>query len=315
MSSCLPEEVQIEFYHSIKGFENSIVMRPAYAIEYDIVDSLNLKPTLEFKDLPGIFSAGQINGSSGYEEAAAQGLIAGINAALKFDDKQIVLDRSSSYIGTLIDDLVTKGVDDPYRMLTSRAEHRLLLRLDNADERLTPIGKEIGLVNESFWKDFNERLEQKNNELKRIKKTFIKSDETTNKTLISENLAVISENISVENLLKRPGINYKIIKEVDKQTPDLPEEILKKVEISVKYDGYIKKQIQNIKKVKELESFPLPERTDYFKISNLSLESQEKLTKTRPMNIGQASNIPGVTQSDIYVLTIWAKKFKQENHK
>ncbi|MDR1364565.1 MAG: tRNA uridine-5-carboxymethylaminomethyl(34) synthesis enzyme MnmG [Oscillospiraceae bacterium] len=309
MSSCLPEEVQIEFYHSILGFEDAVIMRPAYAIEYEIVDPISLKSTLEFKNLPGLFSAGQINGSSGYEEAASQGLIAGINAALKYSNKeQIVLSRSSSYIGTLIDDLVSKGVNDPYRALTSRAEYRLLLRLDNADERLTSIGRKAGLVSDNSWEKFNLRMEQKNIELKRIKKTFIKPNKKINEILQNKKIPLILENINIENLLKRPGINYEIIKKIDSKIPDIPDEIFQKVEIEVKYEGYIKKQNHHIKKLKELEFLPLPYETNYFKIPNLSLESQEKLAKIRPMNLSQAAGVSGVTPADISILMIWTKK-------
>jgi tRNA uridine 5-carboxymethylaminomethyl modification enzyme len=299
MSSSLPEDVQNAFYRSIEGFENSVIMRPAYAIEYDVVNSIELTHTLEFKNHRNLFAAGQINGSSGYEEAAAQGLVAGINAAMNILGKPgIEFARENSYIGVLIDDLVTKGVDEPYRMLTSCAEHRLLLRINNADERLTSIGRELGLVSDSSWAKFQKRIEQKDAEVKRIKKTYINFDETT-VTQRSNN----ATKSSVYSLLKRPEITYESIS--SQYSPNLPREILERIEIEIKYEGYISLQKQRIKKNKKMLETKLPEEIDYLKINSLRLEAREKLNKYKPANLSAAFRISGITPADIDSLSIW----------
>lgn len=306
MSSSLPEEVQLQFYHSIKGLEDALVMRPAYAIEYDCVDPLQMNATLEFQDFPGLYGAGQFNGSSGYEEAAAQGLIAGINAARRSQGKeQLTLDRASSYIGTLIDDLVTKGVMDPYRMMTSRSEYRLVLRQDNADERLTPIGRELGLIPDSRWQRFQEKQEAKKQELARLKKTVIAPTQQVNDILVSRETQPISTGVRLLELLKRPQLNYECLAPVDVQRPDLEPNVLEQVEIEIKYEGYIGRQRAQIEEMRRLEGKRLPEHADYGSITGLRLEAREKLQKVRPENIGQASRISGVSPADISVLLIW----------
>lgn len=313
MSSSLPEEVQIQFYHSIKGLEDALVMRPAYAIEYDCVDPLQMNATLEFQDLPGLYGAGQFNGSSGYEEAAAQGLIAGINAARRAQGKeQIVLDRASSYIGTLIDDLVTKGVMDPYRMMTSRSEYRLVLRQDNADERLTPIGREIGLIGDGRWERFQYKQECKRQEMERLKKTVIAPGETVNQILVSRETQPISTGVRLLDLLKRPQLNYECLAPVDPTRPDWDPNVLEQVEVEVKYEGYIKRQKAQIEDMRRLENKKLPRKADYSTVTGLRLEAREKLQKVRPENIGQASRISGVSPADISVLLIWLSQQKKE---
>ena len=302
----MPEDVQIEFYHTIKGLENAMIMRPAYAIEYDCIDPLQLYATLEFKEFPGLYGAGQFNGSSGYEEAAAQGLIAGINAALKVKGKKsLVLDRASSYIGTLIDDLVTKGVNDPYRMMTSRSEYRLVLRQDNADVRLTPIGREIGLISDKRWEKFQAKQELKNKELNRIKTTVIAPSERLNDILVSRETSPINTGIKLVDLLKRPQINYECLKEIDVSRPSIDENIFEQVEIEVKYEGYIQRQNKQINEMRRLEKQILSENINYSEIKGLRLEAIEKLNKVRPINLGQASRISGVSPADISVLMIW----------
>ncbi len=306
MSSSLPEDVQIKFYHTIKGLENAMIMRPAYAIEYDCIDPLQLYATLEFKEFPGLYGAGQFNGSSGYEEAAAQGLIAGINAALKVKGKKsLILDRASSYIGTLIDDLVTKGVNDPYRMMTSRSEYRLVLRQDNADVRLTPIGREIGLISDKRWEKFQAKQELKNKELNRIKTTVIAPSERLNDILVSRETSPINTGIKLVDLLKRPQINYECLKEIDVSRPSIDENIFEQVEIEVKYEGYIQRQNKQINEMRRLEKQILSENINYSEIKGLRLEAIEKLNKVRPINLGQASRISGVSPADISVLMIW----------
>lgn len=306
MSSSLPEDVQIEFYKTIKGLENVLIMRPAYAIEYYCVDPVQMNPTLEFMDYEGLYGAGQFNGSSGYEEAAAQGLICGINAALKVKGKeQIILDRASSYIGTLIDDLVTKGVTDPYRMMTSRSEYRLVLRQDNADERLTPIGRELGLISDDRWNNFNTKKIAKKNELERIKKVAIAPSKEVNKILVSRETSPITTGVKLIDLLKRPQISYEDIKQIDTTRPDLDKNILEQVEVEVKYEGYIKRQKSQIDDMRRMEAKKLSKDIDYDKIRGLRLEAREKLNKIRPINIGQASRISGVSPADISVLLIY----------
>lgn len=306
MSSSLPESVQIQFYKTIKGLENVQIMRPAYAIEYDCIDPLQMNATLEFKDFPGLYGAGQFNGSSGYEEAAAQGLIAGINAALKSQAKpQIVLDRASSYIGTLIDDLVTKGVSDPYRMMTSRSEYRLILRQDNADERLTPLGRSLGLISDERWRRFLRKQEQKKAELQRVQKVVISPSEALNTVLVSRETSPIVSGVRMVELLKRPQLNYECLKEADDTRPQLDAAIFEQVEIEIKYEGYIRRQQAQIDEMRRLECKLLPKDIDYQEISGLRLEAREKLEKVRPVNIGQASRISGVSPADISVLLIW----------
>lgn len=306
MSSSLPEEVQTAFYHSIKGLENVEIMRPAYAIEYDCIDPLQMDSTLEFRDFKGLYGAGQFNGSSGYEEAAAQGLIAGINAALKVQGKgPFILDRASSYIGTLIDDLVTKGCNDPYRMMTSRSEYRLILRQDNADVRLTPLGREIGLISDHRWGRYLKKQELKKEEYKRIKNTVFAPTDELNDILVSRETSPVETGIRMIDLLKRPQINYECLTPVDVDRPNIDRNIFEQVEIEIKYQGYINKQLEQVEKMRKLEKKKLPENVDYTTVTGLRLEAQEKLNKVKPENIGQASRISGVSPADISVLLIW----------
>ena len=305
LSSSLPEDVQLEFLHTIKGLENAQVMRTAYAIEYDCVDPLSLASTLEFRDFSGLYGAGQFNGSSGYEEAAAQGLIAGINAANKILGREpLVLDRASSYIGTLIDDLVTKGCSDPYRMMTSRSEYRLLLRQDNADRRLTPIGRQIGLISDERWEKFNRKLELIEQETERVKTVVIHCSDELNAMLVSRETSPLNIGIRMVELLKRPQISDEDLKPFDPERPDLPYEVFEQVEISIKYEGYLKRQEAQVAEMRRLEVKKLPEDIDYASVTGLRLEAIEKLNKVRPENIGQASRISGVSPADISVLLI-----------
>ncbi|MCF2652801.1 tRNA uridine-5-carboxymethylaminomethyl(34) synthesis enzyme MnmG [Anaeromassilibacillus senegalensis] len=306
MSSSLPEDVQIAFYRTIKGLENVQIMRSAYAIEYDCCDPLQLGATLEFRDFSGLYGAGQFNGSSGYEEAAAQGFIAGANAALKILGRApLVLDRASSYIGTLIDDLITKGVTDPYRMMTSRSEYRLVLRQDNADERLTPIGRELGLISDRRWEKFQLKQSRKAEELKRAEKTVLSPTEALNEILVSRGTSPVSTGVRMSELLRRPQITYRDLTPVDPNRPDYPAEIFESVETSLKYEGYIKRQLQDIAEMRRLEKRLLPKDIDYAGIAGLRLEAREKLNRVRPENIGQAGRISGVSPADISVLLIW----------
>ena len=312
MSSSLPEEVQQQFYHTLPGFENALIMRPAYAIEYDCVDPTQMYATLEFKSLSGLFGAGQFNGSSGYEEAAAQGLIAGINAALKVKKKPALrLNRASSYIGTLIDDLVTKGVSDPYRMMTSRSEYRLVLRQDNADERLTPIGRNVGLISEKRWQKFKNKQLLKSEEIKRIKNLVIPPSQKVNDLIVSRETSEIISGFRMIDLLKRPQLTYENLSEIDVNRPELDKSIFEQIEIEIKYEGYIKKQIAQIEKMKNLEEKNLPKNIEYSQILGLRLEAIEKLNKIKPENIGQASRISGVSPADISVLLIWLSHNKK----
>ena len=309
MSSSLPEEVQIAFYHTIKGLENVQIMRSAYAIEYDCVDPTQMEATLEFADLPGLYGAGQFNGSSGYEEAAAQGLVAGINAARKVRGlSPMILDRASSYIGTLVDDLITKGVSDPYRMMTSRSEYRLVLRQDNADERLTPIGHEIGLISESRWEKFCEKQAMKEAERKRVEKLVLSPTQELNDLLVSRETSPVTSGVHLSELLKRPQLNYAALAPVDKDRPDYPAAVFENVEIELKYEGYIRRQKADIAEMRRLEKKLLTKHTDYETIEGLRMEAREKLNKVRPANIGQASRISGVSPADISVLLIWLAK-------
>lgn len=306
MSSSLPEDVQIAFYHTIQGLEHVQIMRNAYAIEYDCCDPLQLDSCLEFRDFSGLYGAGQFNGSSGYEEAAAQGLVAGINAARKLQGKSAVkLDRAGSYIGTLIDDLVTKGVSDPYRMMTSRSEYRLVLRQDNADERLTPTGYEIGLISEQRWQRFQQKQERKTAEAKRVKSTVLPPSEELNQILVSHETSPVTTGVRLSELLKRPQLSYQALKPVDRVRPDYPESVFENVEIELKYEGYIARQKADIEEMRRVERKKLPVDVDYQQIKGLRLEAAEKLSKVRPENIGQAGRISGVSPADISVLLIW----------
>ena len=305
LSSSLPEDVQLDFIHTIKGLENAKVMRAAYAIEYDCVDPTALKATLEFNEISGLYGAGQFNGSSGYEEAAAQGLVAGINAARKIQGKgEIILDRGGSYIGTLIDDLVTKGCSDPYRMMTSRSEYRLVLRQDNADIRLTPLGHEIGLISDERYNRFLEKQRLIDDELKRVKALSIPLSDELNTILVSRGTAPLKTGCKMIELLKRPQIGYDDLKTVDAERPDLPYEVFEQVEISIKYEGYIKKQEAQIKEMRRIEAKRIPDDLDYNSLKGLRLEAVEKLSKIRPQNLGQASRISGVNPADITALNI-----------
>ena len=308
-SSSLPEQVQIEMYRSIPGLEKVKFMRTAYAIEYDCVDPTALKSTLEFKGLGGLFGAGQFNGSSGYEEAAAQGLVAGINAAHLVQDKEpFILERSSSYIGTLIDDLVTKGCTDPYRMMTSRSEYRLILRQDNADERLMPRGRELGLVDDDTWERYLDRMAQKEAEIERLERTVIPPSDALNEMLVSRETSAVDGGVHLAELIRRPQIDYVCLAEFDKERPDLPFDVVEKAEIEIKYAGYIKKQLAQANELRRLERRLIPDNINYSEITGLRLEAAEKLEKIRPASIGQAVGISGVNPADITVLLIWLDK-------
>ncbi len=309
MSSSLPEEIQLEFYRTIKGLENVKIMRNAYAIEYDCIDPSALKATLEMKHYENLYGAGQFNGSSGYEEAAAQGLIAGINAALKLKGKKpLVLSRSSSYIGTLIDDLVTKGCLDPYRMMTSRSEYRLLLRQDNADERLMPTGYELGLISEEIYSDFKIRRAQKEAEIERLNTTFIAPSQELNALLEQLGTAPLTTGTRLSDLVKRPQLSYKVLEAFDTERPLLSDSVIEKVETEIKYEGYIARQQAQVNEMLRLENRLIPDSIDYSKVYGLRLEAVEKLEKIRPANIGQASRISGVSPADISVLLIYLAK-------
>lgn len=305
LSSSLPEDVQLAFIHTIPGLEHVQVMRTAYAIEYDCVDPTALKASLEFNDYPGLFGAGQFNGSSGYEEAAAQGLVAGINAARKVrGEEAVILDRGGSYIGTLIDDLVTKGCTDPYRMMTSRSEYRLVLRQDNADLRLTPIGHEIGLISDERYAAFLKKKEQIALEMARIEETSVHADDKIQAILKKCKTTPLKKGCKMIELLKRPQVTYKDLESVDPDRPDYPPEVFEQVEISVKYEGYIARQEQQIKEMRRIERKKIPADLDYSSLKGLRLEAIEKLSKIRPENLGQASRISGVNPADIAALNI-----------
>lgn len=305
MSTSLPEDVQIEMYRSVKGLENAQIVRNGYAIEYDCIDSSELLPSLESKKIKGLFFAGQINGSSGYEEAAAQGLIAGINANQKIKDKEpIVLDRATAYIGVLIDDLVSKEITEPYRMMTSRAEYRLLLRQDNADERLTEIGYEIGLISDERYDKFLNKMQQIDAEIKRVKKAYVAPSEKVNKLLESLGSSPINNGTGLTDLIKRPELNYQSLAAIDKDREELSIDVSEQVDIRIKYEGYIDRQKKQVEHFKKLEKKRLSESIDYEGIKGLSNEGRMNLIKYKPSSIGQASRIAGVSPADISVLLV-----------
>lgn len=309
LSSSLPEEVQTALYKTVPCLKNVKIIRNAYAIEYDCVDPLAMRATLEMKNYPGLYGAGQFNGSSGYEEAAAQGLVAGINAALKVKgNKPLVLSRASSYIGTLIDDLVTKGCSDPYRMMTSRSEYRLLLRQDNADERLMPIGHKLGLISEEIYSEFLKREEQKNAEIERLNTVFLAPGEEINALLESAGTAPLTTGIRMSELIKRPQVSYDMLAPFDKERQPLSRSVREKVEVEIKYEGYIARQRAQVNEMLRLEGKKIPENIDYNAVYGLRLEAREKLDKVRPADIGQASRISGVSPADVSVLLIYLSK-------
>lgn len=311
MSTSLPEDVQLAFLRTIKGLENVEIMRNAYAIEYDCCDPTQLNASLEFKNISGLFGAGQFNGTSGYEEAAAQGLVAGINAARKIAGKPpMILERSNSYIGTLIDDLVTKGCNDPYRMLTSRSEYRLLLRQDNADIRLMKIGYEAGLVSQERYNKLLVKIDQIEKEKKRVEHTNIAPSQDLNKRLEEIGEQPLSTGTKLANLIRRPAVSYEFMKDFDKERPELPKDVQEQVELTIKYEGYIKIQMDRVKAVEKLEKKLLPPDVDYSTIRGLRLEAAEKLNKIHPVNVGQAGRISGVNPADVNILLIWLEQNK-----
>ncbi len=309
MSSSLPEDVQIALYRTLPGLENAEFTRPAYAIEYDCIDPSNLKLSLEYKGIEGLFMAGQINGTSGYEEAACQGLLAGINATQKIKGKEpLILDRTQGYIGVLIDDIVTKGTNEPYRMMTSRAEYRLLLRQDNADLRLTEIGHEIGLISDERYKRFLTKKENIEKEVERLKKTVVKPTEKVNEILRKCGTSELNNGSKMAELIKRPEVSYEILKDIDENRPELSYQEKEEVEIQIKYEGYIKLQEEQVEKFKKLEEKILPENIDYETINGISLEGRQKLNKFKPRSIGQASRISGVSPADVSVLLVYLQQ-------
>ena len=318
MSSSLPEDVQIAMYHTVPGLEHAKIVRNAYAIEYDCIDARQLKPSLEFRNISGLFSAGQFNGSSGYEEAAAQGLIAGINAARKLQGKEsLVLDRSEAYIGVLIDDLVTKESHEPYRMMTSRAEYRLLLRQDNADQRLTEKGYEVGLISQERYDRLKEKERLIESEIERLKNAYVGTSEKVQELLESYESTPLNSGSSLAELIRRPELSYEAVTDIDVTRPELPKdlaaEVIEQVDISLKYDGYIQRQKRQVEQFKKMENKLLPEDIDYNEINNLRIEAKQKLTNIRPVSIGQASRITGVSPADITVLLIYLEQNKKRS--
>ena len=311
MSTSLPEDVQYKMYRSVKGLENAKIVRNAYAIEYDCIDARQLKPTLEFKKIEGLFSCGQFNGSSGYEEAAAQGLVAGINAARKLQGKDgIVIDRSEGYIGVLIDDLVTKESHEPYRMMTSRAEYRLLLRQDNADLRLTKLGHEIGLISDERYESLLEKERMIEEEIERVNHTNVGNTKEVQDLIVSCGSTPLISGSSLSELIRRPELNYELLAPIDKNRPELPEGVKEQVNINIKYDGYIRRQKRQIEQFKKLETKLIPEDIDYNEIKSLRIEAKQKLTAMKPASIGQASRISGVSPADISVLLVYLESMK-----
>ncbi|NLP17231.1 MAG: tRNA uridine-5-carboxymethylaminomethyl(34) synthesis enzyme MnmG [Clostridiales bacterium] len=316
MSSSLPEDVQIQMYRSVPGLENANIVRNAYAIEYDCINPAQLKPTLEFKNIEGLFSAGQFNGSSGYEEAAAQGLIAGINAAMKLLNREpVIIDRSQAYIGVLIDDLITKETKEPYRMMTSRAEYRLLLRQDNADLRLTKIGYKIGLIDEERYNSILKKELDIINEKKRLENVTVGASKEVQELLKSYNSAPLATATTLADLIKRPELNYEMLKSIDPDRKHLPDDVIEQVNINIKYEGYILRQLRQVEQHKKMENKKLPEDLDYNKISGLRIEARQKLEAFRPVSIGQASRISGVSPADISVLMVYLMQYnsKEDN--
>ena len=310
MSSSLPEDVQYQMYRSVAGLENARIVKNAYAIEYDCIDARQLNATLEFKNIKGLFSAGQFNGSSGYEEAAAQGLVAGINAALEIQGRDfMVLDRSEAYIGVLIDDLVTKENHEPYRMMTSRAEYRLLLRQDNADLRLRKKGYEVGLIGEEAYQRTLEKERLIEREVKRVEHVNLGASEAVQSVLERYQSTVLKSGTTLAELIRRPELNYEILAEIDSERPQLPWDVKEQVNINIKYDGYIKRQKKQVEQFKKLEEKKIPENIDYDEISGLRIEAKQKLKLYRPMSIGQASRIAGVSPADVSVLLVYMPRF------
>ncbi len=316
MSSSLPEDVQHAMYHSVPGLEHAKIVRNAYAIEYDCINPQQLYPTLEFKKIRGLFSGGQFNGSSGYEEAACQGLVAGINASMEvLGKKQIIIDRSQGYIGVLIDDLVTKENHEPYRMMTSRAEYRLLLRQDNADQRLTPLGYEVGLISEERYQALLRKIEQIRQEKERLEKTMVGANSSVQAFLKNHNSTELRTAVSLAEILRRPEMTYAYLKEIDKDCPDLPEDVAEQAEIDIKYDGYIRRQLKQVEQFRKLEQKRIPEDLDYEKIPSLRLEAVQKLKLCKPISIGQASRISGVSPADLSVLLVYLEQRKKQERK
>ena len=314
MSSSLPEDVQHEMYHSVPGLEHAKIVRNAYAIEYDCINPQQLYPTLEFKNIKGLFSGGQFNGSSGYEEAACQGLIAGINASMEILGKeQIVIDRSMAYIGVLIDDLVTKENHEPYRMMTSRSEYRLLLRQDNADQRLTPLGYQVGLISEKRYQELREKTDQIRVEKDRLEKIFVGANKTVQDFLEKHNSMKLKTAASLAEILRRPEIKYDDLSEIDTDRPNLPLSVTEQVEIDIKYEGYIKRQLKQVEQFRKLEQKKIPDDLDYDKVGSLRLEAVQKLKLCKPISIGQASRISGVSPADISVLLVYLEQKKGQD--